>query len=60
MSWVDSPEELMCLLEELLRHGCPPHGGFGIGLNRLLMALLGLRSIEDTSLVSRGAGGLDR
>jgi len=35
-------------------HGCPPHGGFGIGLNRVLLALLGRRSIQETSFVFRG------
>jgi aspartyl-tRNA synthetase len=39
---------------EMFRHGCPPHGGFGIGLNRLMMALLGQASIRDTSFVFRG------
>jgi aspartyl-tRNA synthetase len=41
---------------EMFRTGCPPHGGFGIGLNRLLMSLLGHSSIRDTSFVFRGPG----
>jgi aspartyl/asparaginyl-tRNA synthetase len=39
---------------EIFRHGAPPHGGFGIGLNRLMMALLGRSSIQETSFVFRG------
>jgi aspartyl/asparaginyl-tRNA synthetase len=54
------PEVLELYLEpyflELFRHGCPPHGGFGIGLNRLMMALLGQPSIRETSFVFRGPG----
>jgi aspartyl-tRNA synthetase len=54
------PEVLARYLEpyflEMFRHGCPPHGGFGIGLNRLMMALLGQPSIRETSFVFRGPG----
>ena len=37
----------------MFQHGCPPHGGFGIGIERFIMALLGCRSIEDASFVFR-------
>ena len=36
------------------RYGCPPHGGFGLGLARLLMVLLGLPSIRDAVFLFRG------
>jgi aspartyl/asparaginyl-tRNA synthetase len=39
---------------DIFRHGCPPHGGFGLDLNRLLVALLKRPSIVDTTLVRRG------
>jgi nondiscriminating aspartyl-tRNA synthetase len=38
---------------EFFRYGCPPHGGAGIGLGRVLMILLGRQSIREVTLVSR-------
>ena len=32
---------------DFFRYGCPPHGGFGLGLSRLLMVLLGLHNIRE-------------
>ncbi|HEY7429447.1 MAG TPA: aspartate--tRNA(Asn) ligase [Streptosporangiaceae bacterium] len=40
------------------RYGCPPHGGIGMGLARLLMAMLGLGSIRDTTFLFRGPNRL--
>jgi aspartyl-tRNA synthetase len=40
------------------RYGCPPHGGFGLGLGRLLMALLGLDSIREATFLFRGPNRL--
>jgi aspartyl-tRNA synthetase len=40
------------------RYGCPPHGGFGLGLGRLLMAMLGLESIRDATFLFRGPNRL--
>lgn len=34
----------------IFRYGMPPHGGFGMGLERLTMTLLGLRNIREASL----------
>ena len=39
-------------------YGCPPHGGFGLGLGRLLMVLLGLDSIRDATFLFRGPNRL--
>src|SRR6185503_528463 len=34
----------------IFRYGMPPHGGFGMGLERVTMTLLKLRNIRETSL----------
>jgi len=41
---------------QMFRYGCPPHGGFGIGVNRLIMAMLGLPSLREASFAFRGPG----
>jgi aspartyl-tRNA synthetase len=38
---------------ECFRFGCPPHGGFGLGLSRVLMNLLGLKSVREATFISR-------
>jgi len=43
---------------DCFRYGCPPHGGLGLGLGRLLMALLGLDSIRDATFLFRGPNRL--
>ena len=40
------------------RYGCPPHGGLGLGLGRLLMVLLGLDSIREAAFLFRGPNRL--
>jgi len=40
------------------RHGVPPHGGFGMGLARVLMLMLNLPSIRETTLLFRGPNRL--
>lgn len=40
------------------RFGMPPHGGYGLGLARLLMQLMSLKSIRDGSLLFRGPNRL--
>ncbi|MGW2425320.1 aspartate--tRNA(Asn) ligase [Streptomyces sp. NPDC001709] len=42
----------------VFRYGCPPHGGFGMGLGRILMALLGLDSIREATFLFRGPNRL--
>jgi len=36
------------------KYGVPPHGGFGMGLARVLMLMLGLSSIRETTYLFRG------
>ena len=35
------------------RYGCPPHGGFGLGIERVITKLLGLSSVKEVSFVPR-------
>ncbi len=39
---------------DFFRYGCPPHGGFGFGLARMLMILLGQPSIREVTYIYRG------
>ena len=39
---------------DFFRYGCPPHGGFGLGLSRLLMVLLNLPNIREAVYIFRG------
>jgi aspartyl-tRNA synthetase len=52
-----SPEPMLDYLN-CFRYGCPPHGGLGLGLGRLLMVLLGLDSIRDVTFLFRGPNRL--
>ena len=37
----------------IFKYGCPPHGGFAIGLERITQKLLGLASVKEASLFPR-------
>ncbi len=43
---------------DFFRYGCPPHGGFGMGLSRLLMVLLQIPNIRETVYLFRGPNRL--
>lgn len=40
------------------RYGCPPHGGFGLGLTRLLMVLLDRKNVREVTYLYRGPNRL--
>jgi len=50
-------EELESYLD-FFRHGVPPHGGFGMGLARVMMLMLNLSSIRETTFLFRGPNRL--
>lgn len=39
---------------QFFKYGCPPHGGFAIGLDRMLMNLLELANIKEAMFIFRG------
>ncbi|MGO1571057.1 MAG: aspartate--tRNA(Asn) ligase [Canibacter sp.] len=47
------PEELKFYLD-FFRYGIPPHGGFGMGLARVLMLMLEQQSIREVTYLFRG------
>ena len=44
---------------EFFKYGCPPHGGFGLGIDRLTMLVLGLPSVKESMLIFRGPNRLN-
>lgn len=43
---------------DFFKYGMPPHGGFGMGAARLLMLMLGLESIKESTYLFRGPNRL--
>jgi len=41
------------------KYGCPPHGGFGMGPNRMLMKLIGVDNVRDATFLYRGVKRLE-
>jgi nondiscriminating aspartyl-tRNA synthetase len=37
----------------IFKYGCPPHGGFAIGLERITQKILGLQNVKEASLFPR-------
>jgi len=47
-----TPEGLGAYVD-IFKYGCPPHGGFAIGLERLTQKILGLQNVKEASLFPR-------
>jgi len=43
---------------EFFRYGCPPHGGYGFGLTRMLMVMLGVKNVREVTYLYRGVNRL--
>lgn len=43
---------------EFFKYGCPPHGGFGLGLDRITMLLLDIPTIKEAMFIFRGPNRL--
>jgi len=43
---------------DYFRFGCPPHGGFGLGLTRMLMAMLDRPDVREVTYLHRGPNRL--
>lgn len=53
-----NPEDFVNFLM-IHKHGMPPHGGLGIGLERLTMKLLGEQNVRETTLFPRDVSRLE-
>lgn len=42
----------------IFRYGCPPHGGFGLGLARLLCMMMNLPNVREAAFIHRAKGRL--
>jgi aspartyl-tRNA synthetase len=43
---------------DFFRYGCPPHGGYGFGLTRMLMVMLNLKNVREVTYLYRGPNRL--
>ena len=44
---------------DFFKYGCPPHGGFAIGVDRLTMLLLNVPSVKESQFLFRGPNRLN-
>ena len=52
------PEKFRFYLQAF-KYGMPPHGGFGLGLERLTAKLLGIENIKEATLFPRDLNRID-
>jgi aspartyl-tRNA synthetase len=43
---------------DFFKYGCPPHGGYGLGLTRMLMKITGLNNVREVTYLYRGPNRL--
>lgn len=43
---------------DIFKYGCPPHGGYGFGLTRMLMAMMNLKNVREATFLYRGPNRL--
>jgi len=48
------PVDLIRPYLDFFKFGCPPHGGFGLGLTRMLMSMLKLADVREATYLFRG------
>ncbi|HWB70729.1 MAG TPA: aspartate--tRNA(Asn) ligase [Egibacteraceae bacterium] len=48
------PVEVIGQYLDFFKFGCPPHGGFGLGLTRMLMSMLGVGDVREVTYLFRG------
>lgn len=53
-----NPEEMQFYID-FFKYGCPPHGGFGVGIERILMSLLNIDNIREVAYIFRGPNRLN-
>ncbi len=52
-----TPEPMKYYLD-IFKYGCPPHGGFGFGLTRMLMSMMNLTNVREATYLYRGPNRL--
>ncbi|MDD2490010.1 MAG: aspartate--tRNA(Asn) ligase, partial [Bacilli bacterium] len=50
--------ETIAFYLDFFKYGCPPHGGFAIGLSRVLMRLFDLDNVREVTYIYRGPNRL--